>query len=713
MNFQIHFDIPFYLFLLFGAAAAALAYFMYRKLEAITGGRRIFLGALRGASLFLLFLAMTNLVTDIVRVDFQKKDILLLIDDSKSMSVKDGAESRAEIVGKLLKSPSLDSLNRYLTTVPVVFGGKVFSGIKTDSLRFDKPATDITSAISRASQIGGEGRTAFAILISDGDYNAGGSPVDAARALPFPLFTIGVGDSVPPKDVVVKQVIPAPAMYAGRKSFVKAIIGSRGYGSAVVAVQLIDDGREVASKDVTLPSSGDAEVSFDYTPSSVGTHVLEARIPPLSGEFSRRNNTASATADVKKGKYSILLVAGEPATDVAFLRRNIEENGDVEIAVLVQRSGDAFYEKDASSILSGKYDAAVLYDFPNAGSSATLSQVVRKLHESDLPYVYIAGKNFSPAAVSRLPRIPFTATGFEPGEFQVGVVPADGENIPLSVQPVYTLLGAYFSSFPPLYYQRIQCNNSAGAVTLANPVLGGVRVHQPLLLADPAYQSAAFLAYGLWRLQLMSSLSGLRSDFLQEFMTTLLRTLISGGKQKLLSVRTDKKVYDPSEPVNFNALLAGEGGRPVDSASVELSVSNIGGMSVSDIRLTPAGGGGYNGSVSGLGEGRYRFAARAFSGATLLGADSGTVIVEPLNVEFTQTAMNAALMRQLAFVTGGEFYTPRQFMKEGIRMEPAWREPTRLTHSRKFELLSSLPLLALVFLLLAAEWTIRKIWGLP
>ncbi len=713
MNFQIHFDIPIYQFLLFAGVSAALAYLMYRKLEVVTGGRKLLLGILRGISLFLLFLAMTNLVTDIVRVDFKKKNVILLVDDSKSMSVSDGSVPRPEIVGRILHSASLDSLRQVFNIESVIFGGKVLRGAGIDSLRFDQPSTDLSAAVSQAVRESSNGGTAFAVLISDGDYNRGGSPVDVARDLPFPLFTIGVGDSTAPSDVVVKQVIPAPEMYAGKKSVVKAIVGSKGYGAALVSAQLIDDGRDVSSRNVTLPSSGDVEVSFDYTPTTAGTHILKVYVPPLKGEFSRRNNSASAAADVMKGKYAILLVAGEPATDVAFLRRNIEESGDFDLKVLVQRNADAFYEKDAASVLSGKYDAAVLYDFPNGSSGRTISQVAGKLRESGIPYAYFAGPDFSTDRITGLPRLPFVPEGILDGELQVGVAPVSGETVPVSVQPLYTLLSGNVSLFPPLYYRRIQCKPSEGAVVLAAPVMSGIRLNAPLFIADPSRRSAAFLAYGIWRLQLMSPLSGLRSDFLQEFMTTLLRTLISGGKQKLLSVTTDKSVYDPSEPVNFNAFLVGQGGRPLDSARVVLTLKNRSGVTVSDIRLGPVGMGGYTGSISGLGEGKYEFVAHAASGRTFIGSDSGSVIVEPLNVEFTQTAMNASLMRQLASVSGGRFYTPSQFAREGITLEPSWKEPLRLSRSGRFELLSSLPVLLLVFILLVVEWTLRKIWGLP
>ena len=713
MNFQIHFDIPYYLFLLFALVSAGLAYLMYRKLEVVSRPRRVFLGTLRWASLFLLFLAMTNLVTDLVRFEYKKKDVLLLVDDSKSMSLKDASMARPAAVRNVLESASFDTIEHYFKIDPVVFGRTVLPDYSLDSLRYDQPGTDISTAVARSLRIVDNGRTAFAILISDGDYNMGGSPMDLVRNLTFPVYTIGIGDSTSPKDVVVRQVIPAPVIYAGKKSIVRAIIGSNGYGSTSVMAHLLDDGREVASKTITLPERGDVEVSFDYTPSTVGTHLLRVYVPPLNGEFSVKNNSASASVDVQKGKYSLLLVAGAPATDVAFLRRNLESSGEFELKVLVQRTGDTFYEKDAAAILAGVYDAVVLYDFPNGQSGLTMREVIGIISRAKLPYAYFAGAGFSARNVEELPRLPFRLSSYQPGEYQVGISPEAGRDIPATLQPVFSLVESNASMFPPLYYQRIDCLPAAGSEALASPVINGLKYASPVFLADPASRSAAFLAYGLWRLQLMSPISGLDNDFLRQFLTTLLRTLISSGKQKLLTVRTDRSVYDPSETIHFNALLVGQDGKPIAGANVDLTVNERNGKKLSAIKLSSVGGGAYTGNLSGLGEGRYEYIADATSGSTFAGADSGTVTVEPLNIEYVQTAMNVSLLRQIASVSGGAFFTPSQFVRNGIKLEPSWKEPAEISHSRNFELLSSLPILALVFVLLAIEWTVRKLWGLP
>ncbi len=714
MSFEVRFDVAWYLPVVFAAVSVLLALFMYRRVEGLTRSRQAVLVSLRALSLFLLFLAIVNLVTNFIRIDYRKKTLLLLLDDSKSMSLADDGVGRSQVVRQIIESNELKSLRRFLDMKPIIFGAGVLRGISMDSIRFDQPATNIESAVERARSLGTNGSTALALLISDGNYNTSANPVDAARDLPFPLYTVGVGDTALPRDVVVKQVLVPPSLYAGKPSVVRGIVSAHGFGGQVVSAHLVDDNREVGSLPVKLPADGDVEVSFEYTPSTPGMHVLRVYVPSLDGEFSRKNNSAAVTADVRKGKYDLLLVAGEPAADVAFIRRNLEAAGDFNVTLLVQRTGEMFFQKDAQSTLAGKFDAVILYDFPNDESSQTLRLVSDLLSRSDVPYAYFAGPRFSGAKTDALRGFPFSTAGGESGEYQVGIAPVKSDYLPSELQQIYSLLSANASLLPPLYYRRIFCRPAPNSFSLAFPVISGVRGDMPILLVNSAQRSAAFLGYGLWRLQLMSSLSGLRSDFLQEFLSGLIRSLMNGGRQKLLTVKPDKKAYDPSEHVNFNALLVGPGGSPLNGATVDLVITDESSKRVvSNLRLTQTGDGSYAGVVAGLGEGKYSFAAKALAGSTFAGTDSGTVVVEPMNVEYARTQMNAQLLRQLALVTGGEFLTPAQFMHDGIHLNEQLKEPARLTESSHFELLSTLPILAFVLLLLASEWFLRKIWGLP
>lgn len=431
---RIGIDVPVYLLFLFALIAFSLALLMYRKIGGLTRPRRILLVGLRTISLLLILLAVVNLTTDLVTVRSQKRSIFVLVDDSKSMSLSDGPTSREKVVRDLLHAPTFRELSDQFKIIPEIFGGQILKENNLDSLKFDQPFTDIESPLETASRAASGTQASFAILISDGNYNEGGDPIDAARAMSIPIYTIGVGDSTPSKDAAVRQIIAPSSVYADKKSVVKGIVSSLGFGGRTATAKLTEDGKTVESKEINLAQEGNIEVNFSYTPKIVGTHILAVSISPVSGEFDSRNNLASTSVDVLKGKFSVLLIAGEPAEDVAFIRRNIQSSEDFDVKELIQRDGDEFYDPAGGTrpnnstavdeILSAKFDAILLYDFPNSQSAGTLRKVTEVLNSSNAPYVYLAGKNFSADKVTRLPRLPFTVTDFSSvssgGEFQVG-----------------------------------------------------------------------------------------------------------------------------------------------------------------------------------------------------------------------------------------------------------------------------------------------------
>jgi hypothetical protein len=87
--------------------------------------------------------------------------------------------------------------------------------------------------------------------------------------------------------------------------------------------------------------------------------------------------------------------------------------------------------------------------------------------------------------------------------------------------------------------------------------------------------------------------------------------------------------------------------------------------------------------------------------------------VGELDLEFQDTRMNVQLLRQLAARTGGEFYLPSELPR--LRTALAARAsfaPREVRHAHERELRNWPYALALVVLLFAVEWFVRKRHGM-
>jgi hypothetical protein len=129
--------------------------------------------------------------------------------------------------------------------------------------------------------------------------------------------------------------------------------------------------------------------------------------------------------------------------------------------------------------------------------------------------------------------------------------------------------------------------------------------------------------------------------------------------------------------------------------------------------LRPIGNGRYEGTWEGLGEGDYTYRAVANTDGQPLGEDKGRFSIGELALEFQDTRMNVQLLRQLAERTGGEFFLPAQLSELSNKLKGQQTFVSReVKSSRELELWNWKYMLALVVLLLAVEWFVRKRSGM-
>ncbi len=178
----------------------------------------------------------------------RKANLLVLVDDSQSMSVTDPNDSISRIGAvKEAFAPGDDTLMAELEdrfNMQLYQFSSDYASVKELSPAAQGTLTDIGKAISEAS---GEWRgqlTAGILLISDGGNNSGGNPVEIARQSGMPVYTVGVGSTEKPRDIQVAKVEVSPIAYADHLLPVRAIIKSSGYDGQEVRVSLIRGGEQ-------------------------------------------------------------------------------------------------------------------------------------------------------------------------------------------------------------------------------------------------------------------------------------------------------------------------------------------------------------------------------------------------------------------------------------------------------------------------------------
>ncbi len=176
------------------------------------------------------------------------------------------------------------------------------------------------------------------VLISDGDYNVGKSPLAVAtryRTKKIPIFTVPVGSVTALPDVEL-AAFDAPTFTIARKSAqVPFSIKSSLTRDTRTTVELITDSGQVISKEVTLPAKGTLDDVIEWTPVKPGPVELTLRVPVEPVESREDNNELTARVDVREESLQVLLIESRPRWEYRYLRNALVRDPGVDVSCLL------------------------------------------------------------------------------------------------------------------------------------------------------------------------------------------------------------------------------------------------------------------------------------------------------------------------------------------------------------------------------------------
>src|SRR5579862_1757463 len=312
-------------------AAMGGAFAFYRTtLPPLPPRRRWFFSAMRAASLSFVILLFFEPSVRIVHRDEQPPRVAVLIDDSQSMTINDNAVARDSVTRAWLKANGLGRLNSPAAVEYFEFSSKLSAGFPgaPDELKFSGQTTDIANALNQLRDRLTKENIQAAVVVTDGNYTVGKNPLYDAEGIGIPLYTIGVGDTVEQKDVLVEKVVTNNLAYADTRVPVDATIKSSGF-SGVNAEVTVSDGTTIVERKVIALQDGTREypVELFVTPKDEGMKKYTVSVSHLAGELTDKNNTRSFFIKVLKSKMQIVLVAGAPSADVPAVRQGLLDDG--------------------------------------------------------------------------------------------------------------------------------------------------------------------------------------------------------------------------------------------------------------------------------------------------------------------------------------------------------------------------------------------------
>ncbi|HUU21881.1 MAG TPA: glutamine amidotransferase, partial [Phycisphaerae bacterium] len=340
------------------AAVLGAVYFYRRTPVELKRPTRITLSTLRGVVLGLIVLILFHPVLRIPRQQKRDSFLALLVDDSRSMRIKDilaksdddktvGRISRLDLAKKVLGAPEEEGLWRQLAAIcplqTYAFGPNVKPIASTAALRGSGERTDLSGALRQVdSELRGVSLVGI-VMVTDGAANAGGSLRDIAeelRARKRPVYCIGLGNPKPPADYEVLRVRAPQQVRSNASVEITANLRIAGFQDPFDVV--LRQGKDVLQTlQAVVPEPGRQihSIRLAFRPEKKGTFTYTVEVPPHAGEIIRDNNRRDFLVEVIDDRLPVLYLEGSPRTEYRFIRRAMLRDKDFRIASILRLDG--------------------------------------------------------------------------------------------------------------------------------------------------------------------------------------------------------------------------------------------------------------------------------------------------------------------------------------------------------------------------------------
>lgn len=586
---------------------------------------------------------------EVFKPDF-KPTLTVLVDDSHSMNTRDIIDpaqpdheprSRAEAARPLTDSAAWKEIAKRMDVVV-----EPFSSAQAPP----QEGTDLNDALTQAAEK--HPHLNAVVLLSDGDWNSGSPPAQAAlrlRMRDVPVFAVPLGSETRLPDVALTSFDVPTFAIAGKPLRVPFTVESSLPRDEAATLELRSSNGDVVTKEVVIPAMSRLQDVITLRPDKPGDATLTLTVPKTGGERFLDNNALEAPLSVRKEQLRVLVVDSYPRWEFRYLRNALERDPGVEVNCLlfqpdVGQPGagrgylPAFPKDDALT----KYDVVFIGDVGVAPGQLTAEQctALQKLVRDQaaglvfLPGLHGFESSLEGSALSDLEPIvwdPAQPRGFgtsAPGNFSL--TEAGTHSLLTKLEDTDEASARVWQNLPGFQWYAPAVRAKAGAEILATHGSETNRYGRVPLIVTKTYGAGKILFMGTdgaWRWR-----KGVEDRYHYRFWGQVVRwmayqrNMSAGDKMRLF--------YSPDRPrtgavLTLNANVISLNGEPLRDGTVIAQITAPSGKTAS-VRLNPAGA-----EAWGLFTGTFTPAEPGEHKVKLTCADAGSALDTTISVQGT------------------------------------------------------------------------------
>jgi hypothetical protein len=628
---------------------------------------------------------------------------------------------------------------------------KIWQPTRKDSslpTQLPKPAAAITNLATGLKTGVGEQekeQRGAVVLFSDGQHNDGESPADLARvfaARGMPMFTVGFGSQVRPRDLAVLQAEGPEAVFFEDRVRGEITLKDDMPAGAPFKLTVSAGDKLLWERALTTEGRNVRKVAYDF---AIGDYVKErmkaqrsdvqmsslpldfrVAVSQIEGDRQPGNNAGSLRVRAVTQKRRILLLDGRPRWETRYLRNLFErdEQWEVNCVTVGMLRGEAGFARGTKPeqfpLESGQlqsHDLIIFGEVPRAtfkgDELAWLRDFVEKRGGA---MVFIDGargrlREYADSPIGPLFPVDWKSTGalgVRDGLTRVSLTERSAGLAAFALAPDRAQNGEVWSALPaPRWVSG--ATPLAGAETLLEVEASGQKlagvVLRPFGAGKALYQS--FDESWRWRYEVADQ----HHVRYWNQVANWIAELPFAVRDKFVSLDAGAITYRPGDSADLRVRLRDGEGRPVTNATVD-AVLYRDGQRAATIRLLADdnAGGLFRGRTAALEPGAYEVGIESVAiPASELKARTEFKVEPRETGELTQLSVNEDLLRQMAAAGGGEYLREENISRLADLLAPMSQGKVIETDTALWQ---SYWWFVPVVLLLTAEWIIRKRTGL-
>lgn len=327
--------------------------------------------------------------------------IAVMIDTSKSMSIKEEGETRFDRVYKVIKNGLLKKLEKKTGIYPDVFSFAenvspiAPSEVEKFNLKPEGNQTAISSGIKNVVSHLGESNLLGIVMITDGVNTIGENPQNLLLNMRTPMYFVSPGKGSGLSDYALFLPKPPAFGYLNSNLRVRGEVAARITGDSErkekLEIKVTKDGLTFDTIPVEVVGNGvKVPFTFNIPCNEEGSFRFEVEIPTVSGELTEENNKTGFLLKVVRERLNILAISGLPNWDMKFITNALSIDPNIYFTHWARITDNRWLCSRKFAVEKG----SVKPDFDDELKEADI------LILSGLPYNYI--KNYEDDLIKRL-----------------------------------------------------------------------------------------------------------------------------------------------------------------------------------------------------------------------------------------------------------------------------------------------------------------------